>query len=74
MLPQIAVEFQVSHDSSLANRTIQQLALRPNILLGTITRGDTVIIPSGSDVLKPGDSVVVVTSTERLSSLDDILE
>ncbi len=69
-----AIEFQVSQDSSLANRTIQNLTLRPNILLGTITRGDTVIIPSGSDTLKPGDSVVVVTSTERLSSLDDILE
>ena len=69
-----AIEFQVSHDSSLANCAIQNLTLRPNILLGTITRGDTVIIPSGADVLMPGDSVVVVTSTERLSSLDDILE
>lgn len=69
-----AIEFQVSSDSSLANCAIQNLTLRPNILLGTITRGDTVIIPSGADVLMPGDSVVVVTSTERLSSLDDILE
>ena len=69
-----AIEFHVSDDSSLANCTIQNLTLRPNILLGTITRGDTVIIPSGADVLMPGDSVVVVTSTERLSSLDDILE
>lgn len=68
-----AVEFQVSPESTLANRTLQEVTLRPNILIGSITRGGDVIIPSGSDTLKPGDSVVVVTSTERLTSLDDIL-
>lgn len=69
-----AVEFKVSADSSLANKQIQQLKLRPNILLGSITRNKDVIIPSGSDILMPGDSVVVVTTTERLKQLDDILE
>ncbi|MBQ6837828.1 MAG: hypothetical protein IJO44_03220, partial [Clostridia bacterium] len=38
-----------------------------------ITRGSEVIIPRGSDVLKAGDSVVVVTTTERLARIDDIL-
>lgn len=69
-----AIEFQVSEESALANHTLQELTLRPNILLGSITRDNDVIIPSGSDVLKPGDSVVVVTTTERLTSLDDILK
>ncbi len=69
-----AIEFQVSAESQLINRTLQELTLRPNILIGSITRGSEVIIPSGSDILKPGDSVVVVTSTERLTSLDDILQ
>ncbi len=69
-----AVEFNVSSDSPLANSRIQDLNLRPNILLGSITRGKDVIIPSGADILMPGDSVVVVTTTERLKRLDDILE
>ncbi|MBQ8183269.1 MAG: Trk system potassium transporter TrkA [Clostridia bacterium] len=68
-----AIEFQVSPESRLANCTVQDLTLRPNILLGSITRDGEVIIPRGSDTLMPGDSVVVVTSTERLTSLDDIL-
>ena len=60
-------------DSQLAEKEIQTLNLRSNILLGSITRGSEVIIPRGSDVLKAGDSVVVVTTTERLTRIDDIL-
>ena len=60
-------------DSQLAEKEIQTLNLRSNILLGSITRGSEVIIPRGSDVLKAGDSVVVVTTTERLARIDDIL-
>ncbi len=69
-----AVEFTVTDDSELINKPLYELSLRQNILLGSITRGNEVIIPRGSDMLLPGDSVVVVTSTERLLSLDDILD
>lgn len=69
-----AVEFTVTDDSELINKPLYELKLRQNILLGSITRGNEVIIPRGSDMLLPGDSVVVVTSTERLLSLDDILD
>ena len=69
-----AVEFTVTENSELINKPLYELKLRPNILLGSITRGNEVIIPRGSDMLLPGDSVVVVTSTERLFSLDDILD
>lgn len=68
-----AIEFRVPEDSQLAEKEIQTLNLRSNILLGSITRGSEVIIPRGSDVLKAGDSVVVVTTTERLARIDDIL-
>ncbi|MBR5442649.1 MAG: Trk system potassium transporter TrkA [Clostridia bacterium] len=69
-----AIEFSVAPDSKLINRPIQELSLRKNILLGSITRGDSVIIPNGSDMLCPGDRVVIITATERLSKLDDILD
>lgn len=69
-----AIEFRVTAESGLVNREIQELDLRENILLGSITRNKEVIIPRGTDVLKEGDSVVVVTTTERLSRLDDILK
>ena len=69
-----AIEFSVAHDSRLINKPIQELSLRKNILLGSITRGDKVIIPNGSDILCPDDRVVIITATERLSKLDDILD
>lgn len=69
-----AIEFEVSEDCSLIGKTLTELRIRKNILLGSITRGNNVIIPKGSDSLQVGDTVVVVTTTERLSALDDILE
>lgn len=68
------VEFTVSEDSKLLGKTLLELDIRKDILLGTITRGNQVIIPSGSDSLQAGDDVVVVTTTQRLIKLDDILE
>lgn len=69
-----AIEFEVSEDCRLIGKTLTELRIRKNILLGSITRGDNVIIPKGSDSLQVGDTVVLVTTTERLSALDDILE
>ncbi len=69
-----AIEFTVPADSRLIGHQIQYLDLRKNILLGSITRNKEVIIPRGTDVLQEGDSVVVVTTTERLARLDDILK
>ncbi len=69
-----AIEFQVSEDSALIGKQIQDLKFKKNILLGTIMRKDNVIIPKGSDVLEAYDRVVVVTTSERLLTLDDILD
>lgn len=69
-----AIEFTVPADSRMIGHQIQYLDFRKNILLGSITRNKEVIIPRGTDILQPGDSVVVVTTTERLTKLDDILK
>lgn len=69
-----AIEFEVAEDCRLIGQTLTDLKIRENILIGSITRGNHVIIPKGSDTLQVGDTVVVVTTTERLSALDDIME
>lgn len=69
-----AIEFNVTAESRLVGHQIQYLDIRKNILLGSITRNGEVIIPRGTDILQEGDSVVVVTTSERLSRLDDILK
>ena len=69
-----ALEFRAGGDSAVCGVPLQELPLRRNLLIGCISRSGQVIIPSGQDVIQPGDSVVVVTSVAGLGALDDILE
>ena len=39
-----------------------------------INRGRVALIPTGDDVILPGDKVVVITASGRLNDLSDILK
>ena len=67
-----ALEFHVSEDSVLLNTSLEELQLRNNVIIGSINRRGNVFIPRGKDTLQIGDSVVVVTTMQGLSDLDDI--
>lgn len=69
-----ALEFRVAEHSIVSGIPLQNLRLKKNVLIGCISRGSSVIIPSGSDTIEPGDTVVVVTSVTGLTSLEDILD
>lgn len=67
-----ALEFHVSEDSVLLNTSLEELQLHNNVIIGSINRRGNVFIPRGKDTLQIGDSVVVVTTMQGLSDLDDI--
>lgn len=68
-----ALEFTVASDTPHQNETLRDLRLKPNVLISSINRGGKIIIPGGNDVLRKGDSVVVVTTADRMySSIDSI--
>lgn len=67
-----ALEFHVSEESELINTSLEELQLRSNVIIGSISRKGNVFIPRGKDSLQVGDSVVVVTTIQGLSDLDDI--
>ena len=69
-----ALEFRVSENSAVVNTPIFELQLKKNLLISCIIRGNNIIIPGGRDVILPGDNVIVTTSNEQLSDLDDILK
>ena len=52
---------------------IQDLPLKKQLLVAGIIRDGALITPSGQDVIKPRDSVIIVTLEEGLASLGDIL-
>ena len=67
-----ALEFHVSEDSVLLGKTLEELKLKKNVIVGCITRKGKVFIPRGKDEFKVGDSVIIVTTISGLSDLDDI--
>ena len=69
-----ALEFNITDTSGITNIPLQQLNIRKNTLIGSIYRNGTVIFPGGQDMIKVGDTVMVVLSGYRLSDIEDILE
>ena len=69
-----ALEFKVSKNAtgSYLNVPLMNLKLKPNILICSIIRGRKITTPSGRDVIKSGDTVIIVTTTTGLDDLSDI--
>lgn len=68
-----ALEFSVQADFGYTNIPLKEMKLKPNILVAGIIRGRNSVIPSGDDVIMPGDKVVVLASKTRLQNLSDII-
>ena len=69
-----ALEFKVSQTAKghFLNVPLMELNLKPDILVCSIIRGKKITIPRGRDVIKSGDTVIVVTTHTGLKDLSDI--
>ncbi len=67
-----AIEFVVRGDSHFVGIPLKQLRLNSGFLIAGIIRGTKQIVPSGDDCLKINDSVVIVTTNRKLTSLGEI--
>jgi trk system potassium uptake protein TrkA len=68
-----ALEFTVHEESAATRAPLSELRLKPNQLVCCITRGDEIIIPRGSDQIRVGDSVIVVTLEHGLHDVRGIV-
>lgn len=68
-----ALEFDVAEDFEGLSTPLRDIKLKKNLLLAAIIRGGNVIYPNGQSTLEIGDSVIVVTSDNRLYNLNNIL-
>ena len=68
------IEFTVLQDFEYTNIPLKDLKLVPGILLAGIVREREAIIPSGNDVIKSGDKVIVVSAGNPLYDLGSIVE
>lgn len=68
------LEFEAKENFKRFDIPIQKLNLKKHLLVAGIIRKGELITPSGQDVIKLGDNVIIVTLEEGLDDLKDILE
>lgn len=68
-----AIEFVITEDSPVTNRTLLDLQLKDNLLICFICRKGRVFIPSGQDHIQVGDEVMIVTTHTGFQDITDIL-
>lgn len=69
-----AIEFRVDEESLVTNTPIMELSLKKHLLICFISRNGKVLIPSGQDTIKVGDTVMIVTTHTGFNDIDDILK
>ena len=68
-----AIEFNVDKESGVTGKQFMELKLKDNLLIALINRNGKIIIPSGTDSLMVGDTVVIVTTHTGFDAITDIL-
>ncbi len=69
-----ALEFRVARQWPYAGARLQDLNLRPHLLIAGILRKGRLIIPNGQSTIEVGDNVIIFTAGQHLKSLTDILK
>lgn len=69
-----AIEFTVSENFSAKDIPLKNIAIKENVLIGGIVRGDEFILPSGDSKIKVGDRVIIVTEQKQIAELSEILK
>ncbi len=68
-----AIEFRVDKPSAVTDCTLKDLPLKKNLLVACINRNGRILIPTGQDCIKVGDTVMIVTKHEGLTDIQNIL-
>lgn len=67
-----ALEFAVTAECSVADIPLKELKTKDDIIIASINRKGKIISPRGDDMMKVGDTVIVVTTKTRPNRLEDI--
>lgn len=62
------LEFRVEDHAAVINRRLADVKFPKEALIASILRGEEVIVPTGNDVLLPGDVVVMIVGAQSLES------
>ena len=70
-----AMEFKITEKCRKLDIPLMDIKLNPGILIASITRDSKVLVPGGRDVLKEGDTAIVVAEADKqILDINDIFE
>ena len=69
-----ALEFKIDNDCEIIGIPLKELKLKKNTLVAGIMRNRKTIIPTGDDMIMPGDKVVVLAADFRVGDIADIVQ
>ncbi len=67
-------EIEAGAGCRLVKEPLAQLGLPRGVLVAALRRGDRILVPTGADRIRAGDSVLLITTTNSAGQLDDFLE
>lgn len=68
-----ALEFSATSHTKLLDTPLKELSLGEGIIVAAILRNGKTIIPHGDDMIKEGDSVILMVKGRKFSDLNEIL-
>ncbi|MFA6451726.1 MAG: TrkA C-terminal domain-containing protein, partial [bacterium] len=64
------VEVKIAERSNIAGKKLKEAGIPSGTLIASIVRGENVIVPSGSDTILSGDTLIVFTVPENIKRLE----
>ncbi|MBO7386213.1 MAG: NAD-binding protein, partial [Lachnospiraceae bacterium] len=68
-----ALEFIIKEDCPFIGKPLSEVELKDNVLICSINHKGNITIPQGSSVIQPGDTVVLVTTSEGVKDICDVV-
>lgn len=69
-----ALEFKIADDFAAIGIPLKDLRINSDTLICSIIRNNTVIFPDGNDTIEIGDSVIVVSKSRQITSINEIFK
>ncbi len=67
------IEFIADQRCKLLDIKLKKITLPKDVIIATIVRKDEIVIPHGTDMIKEGDRVIIITKNSNIGNLDDLI-
>jgi trk system potassium uptake protein TrkA len=64
------ITFKVSGQNRYIDRPLHQIKLPKNTIIGVIVRNEKIFVPTGKNMIKPGDEIVVFSGKSSVNELE----